>query len=69
MYMLMTNKALLFPIVPQPAEYEVHEPWTLPHGQEAGVNDICDFVVQYINRWVLCLVSSALSHCYVLVMC
>jgi RNA-dependent RNA polymerase len=45
------NPGLLPPIPAEPAEYPPGEVWTLD--RDATVEDICDFIVQYINSDVL----------------
>lgn len=37
----------------QPADYEPVGTRELPNGQESTVDDICDFIVEYINSDVL----------------
>ncbi|KAI0064493.1 RdRP-domain-containing protein [Artomyces pyxidatus] len=52
-----SNPTLLPPIQKEPAEYPPGEIWELPNGREATVDDICDFVVEYINSDVVGLLS------------
>ncbi|VDB94968.1 unnamed protein product [Peniophora sp. CBMAI 1063] len=41
----------------EPAAYPAVDPWTLPQGRTVTVEDICDFIVEYINSNVLGLLS------------
>ncbi|KAI0029220.1 RdRP-domain-containing protein [Vararia minispora EC-137] len=52
------NPELLPVMVEQAATYDSVTPYQLPDGRTATIEDICDFVVEYINSDVL-----ALDHC------
>jgi len=47
------NPGLLPPIPAKPAEYPPGKLWTLEEGRKATVNDICDFIVEYIHSDVM----------------
>ncbi|KAI0253582.1 RNA dependent RNA polymerase-domain-containing protein [Lactifluus subvellereus] len=52
------NPALLPPLKARPAEYPPGEVWTLAKGRrDATVDDICDFIVEYINSDVMGLLA------------
>jgi RNA-dependent RNA polymerase len=48
------NPGLLPPVHADPAEYSAGETWTLEEGRgDVTVEDICDFIVQYIHSDVM----------------
>jgi RNA-dependent RNA polymerase len=50
----VTKEADLFPTVnADAAKYEGADPFTLPDGRTATIEDVCDFVVNYIGSDVL----------------
>jgi hypothetical protein len=63
------NPALLPSIHTEPAEYPPGEVWTLEEGREATIEDVCQFIVEFINSDVMvriyvqiCVLSSALCY-------
>lgn len=61
------NPALLPSIHTDPAEYPPGEVWTLEDGREATIEDVCQFIVEFINSDVMVriyiLISSYQTHC------
>jgi hypothetical protein len=48
------NPGLLPSVQTDPADEQASDPWTLEEGREdATVEDICDFIVEYINSDVM----------------
>ena len=55
------NPELLPTVHDKSAEYASITPWELPDGRESTIDDICDFIVEYIHSDVL--VSRDLYYC------
>jgi hypothetical protein len=47
------NPALLPSIQTRPADYPPGEVWTLEEGREATIEDVCQFIVEFINSDVM----------------
>ena len=47
------NPALLPSIQTRPADHPPGEVWTLEEGREATIEDVCQFIVEYINSDVM----------------
>jgi hypothetical protein len=47
------NPALLPPIPTGAADYPPGEVWTLEEGRQASIEDVCQFIVEYINSDVM----------------
>ena len=47
------NPGLIPPSGAEPAAYPAGKPWELEEGREATVQDICDFIVEYIHSDVM----------------
>ncbi|KAJ2933930.1 hypothetical protein H1R20_g3155, partial [Candolleomyces eurysporus] len=52
-FSIITDSSLLPDCREEPAEYTPVDPYELPDGRESTVNDICDFIVEYIRSDVL----------------
>jgi hypothetical protein len=47
------NPALLPSIQTRPADHPPGEVWTLEEGRQASIEDVCQFIVEYINSDVM----------------
>jgi hypothetical protein len=58
----ITQEDSLFPTIHhEPAKYDAGLPFILPDGRTAEIDDVCDFVVKYIDSDVLVLTSTRQS--------
>jgi hypothetical protein len=63
------NPALLPTIHTEPAEHPPGDVWTLEDGREATIEDVCQFIIEFINSDVMvriyiqiCFLSNALRY-------